>query len=688
MHYIYIHTSLTISKKRIQAAQERARLAEQKEKEAKEAAALEVQRKVEQERIQKAQSALRSVAGRALEDKQRSIMAQLEGTKEVVALDDEEHQLQQQQQQQPAAGVPIMKSLDPPPPSFDSMKFPPPKEMQQQIQHPHLSSNSSSEMVGHGMNSRVLNSSDNKTAAPPPPPPPSFDFVEQQMGVVESSAPPAPTAPSISPGATVETTHEPTELHHLHGIMPVAAPPLSSHQQPTQVNMPPPPPSFAVFESQQQQQVVAPPPSSESVEQSNITVDDDCLAYDENGNPLSPEQRQALLDEQRQLYENIMKEKAANDAAIAQANADAFDLRSSSAAARAMSGSSGTATTTSSNLVDSNRVMDSVGRNVEPTTAAAGSTSAAGTDTADDEATRRESRRMVQIGNNQMVALHGQDRTKKAIKEGTAILVQCINCQNWMQVTDTATLMFCPVCQVVSPVIHQNEVMTKEEAIQLTMDRKLAEKLQAEAYEQGGSSSADASGGTTKEDEGYIAKFFGGIGGFVADATDGAVDALSSSPTTSTTTAGGGEQERSDSWWNKISSIVSYGVEHDRGELGVTRPPGQGAPASQYPAAQQRSSTTTATVSGRSPTHHEEEIRGLLSPVVVDGNEANLPSGRVAEQRPLFSCVMDSVNSATAAVFSTGEDVEGIDSSSLLVTNAGRGVGDGECDYEQLPDRA
>ena len=687
MHH-KLHFSLT-EKKRIQAAQERARLAEQKEKQAKEAASLEVQRKVEQERIQKAQSALRSVAGRALEDKQRSIMAQLEGTKEVVALDEEQSTMQQsqQQQQQPEAGIPIMKSLDPPPPSFDSMKFPPPKEMQQQIQHPHLSSNSSSEMVGHGMNSRVLNNTNNKAGAPPPP---SFDFVEQQMGVVESSAPPAPTAPSISPGATVETTtHETTELHHLHGIMPVAAPPLSSHQ-PTQVNMPPPPPSFAVFESQQQQQqqqqVEAPGPSS--AEQGNITVvdDDDCLAYDENGNPLSPEQRQALLDEQRLLYENIMKEKAANDAAIAQANADAFDLRSSSAAARAMSGG---ATATSSNLVDSNRVMDSVGRNVEPTTtAAAGSSSsaaAAGTDTT-DEATRRESRRMVQIGNNQMVALHGQDRTKKAIKEGTAILVQCINCQNWMQVTDTATLMFCPVCQVVSPVIHQNEVMTKEEAIQLTMDRKLAEKLQAEAYEQGGSSSAET-GGETKQDEGYLARFFGGIGGFVADATDGAVEALSSSPTTSTTTAaGGGEQERSDSWWNKISSIVSYGVEHDRGELGVTRPPG--APASQYPAAQQRGSTT-ATVSGRSPTHHnDEETRGLLSPVVVDGNEANLPSGRVAEQRPLFSCVMDSVNSATAAVFSTGEDVEGIDSSSLLVTNAGRGVEESECDYEQLPDRS
>ena len=39
-------------------------------------------------------------------------------------------------------------------------------------------------------------------------------------------------------------------------------------------------------------------------------------------------------------------------------------------------------------------------------------------------------------------------------------------------------------------------------------------------------------------------------------------------------------------------------------------------------------------------------------------------------------------------MFSTGEgDVHGMDNSSLLVTNAGRGVGDGTGDYNQLPDR-
>jgi hypothetical protein len=93
--------------------------------------------------------------------------------------------------------------------------------------------------------------------------------------------------------------------------------------------------------------------------------------------------------------------------------------------------------------------------------------------------------REVKIANNQMVALHSQDCTKRAIREGTAILVQCIKCQNWMQVTDLASLMFCPICQVVSPVIKQSKVLSKVEPIQLTMDRRLAKKLQAKYNNQG-----------------------------------------------------------------------------------------------------------------------------------------------------------------------------------------------------------
>ena len=48
----------------------------------------------------------------------------------------------------------------------------------------------------------------------------------------------------------------------------------------------------------------------------------------------------------------------------------------------------------------------------------------------------------VKIGKGQHIALNGQEMYQKYIVEETDICVQCINCQNWMQVTDTATLMF------------------------------------------------------------------------------------------------------------------------------------------------------------------------------------------------------------------------------------------------------
>jgi hypothetical protein len=374
-----------------------------------------------------------------------------------------------------------------------------------------------------------------------------------------------------------------------------------------------------------------------------------------------------MLDEQRALYDQIMSEKAANDAAIASARAEAFDNRSSTAAIRALPGGVGGGGDAAHLLAARDRAMDHAGRDIVEADSAG-------------EAGSSSTGRMVKIGNNEMVALHGQDRTKKAIRDGTAVLVQCINCQNWMQVTDSATLMFCPICQVVSPVIKQNEVLTKEEAIQLTMDRKLAEKLQAEYDSQGVEDAEAGRGGkSSADDEGYLARFFG------SGATKYPAPRAGTGPNSKSIPA---PPEVTDSWWDKISSIVSYGVAHndgpkERGELGVTRPPGTAARSSV--AIHDRSAPSA----GRN-----EETRGLLSPVVVDGdNEANLPAARVAEQRPLFSCVMDSVSSATSALWSsTGErdrdgNMYGVDASSLLVTNAGRGVGEGAGDYAQLPDR-
>jgi len=610
---------------RIMAAQERARQAEQKEKEAKAAAQAEVERKrreeeeaaekvkrEEEERIQKAQSALRMAAGHALEDKQNEILRELEGKPVTVPQEPTNHAaaVNKQQQKQPLQAVqpavPIMKSLDPPPP-FASMKFPPPKILKQDEDG----------MVGHGMNSRVLSQQKH---------PPSFDMVQRQK---VDAPPPAPSAPDLS--------HMAPPDHHLEGVLPVAPPFAQSHAQAQM----PPPPSFDTVEQQMQQQ-------QQQQSRSTKTPEEDIIDFDIDGNPLTPEQREAMIEEQRKLYENIMKEKAENDAAIARATADAFDSRSANAAVKAMDDPH-------SSLTHS---MDSMGRNIT------------GEEESKEEGTaaeRQERRRMVKIGNNQTVALHGQGRTKKAIKDGTAILVQCINCQNWMQVTGTATLMFCPVCQVVSPVIKQSEVLTKEEAIQLTMDRKLAEKLQAEAYDHDDNEKKEEE----QKDDGYFSKLFG------SSSSNGAAAAVRSSSVTST-----------DSWWDKISNIVSYGVteeSRERGELSVTLPPGSSS-VSTYPGERRGTLSPVSTDGGRD--RHGEETQGLLRPV-IDGNEANLPAARVAEQKPLFSCVTDSVSSAASALFSNAEGEEdeegniyGIDASSLLVTSAGRQGGD----YSRVPD--
>jgi hypothetical protein len=208
--------------------------------------------------------------------------------------------------------------------------------------------------------------------------------------------------------------------------------------------------------------------------------------------------------------------------------------------------------------------------------------------------------------------------------------------------------MFCPVCQVVCPVIQQNEVLTKEQAIQLTMDRKLAEKLQAEAYA--------ANDNKRAQEVGYFSRLFGS-----GDNSSTATNTTNSAPV-------------SQSWWDKISSIVSYGVEEEprqRGDMGVTRPPGasdtNASSVSTYPGQRRLPTLTPATITGT-----EEETRGLLHPVVVNGNEANLPSGRIAEQRPLLSCVYDSVSNVASSVFSTDEPIDedgnvyGVDSRSLL----------------------
>jgi len=52
-----------------------------------------------------------------------------------------------------------------------------------------------------------------------------------------------------------------------------------------------------------------------------------------------------------------------------------------------------------------------------------------------------------------LVPLHGPEVTRQAIAEGQAATIQCPQCLSWLQIKQDATLMFCPCCSRLSPVI-------------------------------------------------------------------------------------------------------------------------------------------------------------------------------------------------------------------------------------------
>jgi len=424
-------------------------------------------------------------------------------------------------------------------------------------------------------------------------PPPDIDSVPNFDAV---AAPPPAFDDSLLPPPAEETTAPPPSFDAIeHTVM-------DQVQSQVSASLPQITPTAPAFEDlldshpppfASNQQPVLPPPSIDSAPAPVSTG----AETDELWAGMSEEEKKAMMDEQRRIMESIESEKAANTAAIAAAQAENFDLRSGNAAAQV--------------AASADRSTPAAGVPASETGSSAG--------------------RVVDLGGGQQVSLHGQERTKKAIADGTAVLVQCMNCNNWMQVTDNATLMYCPVCSVVSPVVKQDAALTREEATQLTNDRKLAEELQKQEYEEGDVRRSRASAKKKTQ------------------------------------------QPQEEGWWDSITSVFSYGNLKKEtvapgiqvrppapGEVGVSRPPG-------------------------SPSRTQESV-GLLG----SGGGRGMQSARVAERQPLFSCVVDSVSSAAATMGSAlqtttlNEDQEGnihgIDASGLLsVTSAGR-----EQSYHQL----
>lgn len=454
---------------------------------------------------------------------------------------------------------------------------------------------------------RIMAAQERAKAAKPKEDLPPPDFFSASLpppaAAVEDTPPPAfDDAGLFAPPAAPPQEDAPPAFSLLEDTFDMKPPPAEPMAPPSYASAPPAPsaPSFEdllgggapsappMWDGMEQ---LPPPPP---VEQTNPqqSIEEEFAAALEG---LSEEEKAALLAEQRQIMEQIEQNKG-NTKTAALTAADAFDQRSNAAVAKIAGGES-----------------------------AVGSRSAAAAP------------RTVKLGDSD-VALHGQEKTRAAIADGTAILVQCTSCSNWMQVTDNATLMFCPVCQVVSPVDRENAVMTKEEALQMEADRKLAEELQKEEYTAAERQERRQRRAQQQQQQQQA------------------------------------QGKKDESWWDWLGlgggttappQPQAQSAPQYRGDMGVSRPPGAGLSPAQ----------TDMSFAGSYS--RDSEDRALL-------NNRRGPGGaRVAEAKPLFACVADAVGTA-ASSFSTAiqtqsltqddeGNVHGVDGSSLLVmSNAGR----------------
>jgi len=371
---------------------------------------------------------------------------------------------------------------------------------------------------------------------------------------------------------------------------------------------------------------VAPPPM-----QQETNVDDDVCDYDLDGNQLSPAEKARMIEEQRAIMEQIAKEASNEKTSMAAIKADAFASRmtGNGPVAAGVDGFS------ASDVEEQRRIMEQIEAAKKKSQEAAPSTSTSSVD----------------IGGGKRVALHGSEKTQEAIDKGTAALVLCLNCNNWMQVAETATLMFCPICSVVSPVVPQDQIMTKEEILQMEEDRKLAEALQAEDYGAAGDDGASEYPANRNRQRAAAA-------GAAAAAASGSAEK---------------------SWWDSISDTLDSYVNGEpaideskrSAEIGENRNRGTYAPTRLH-------SVTTG--------EEGDERVGLMGG--GGGGGGDYPAARVAQGKPLFSCVVDSIsNTANMMMGEQEEEVHGVDTTSFLTTpDVGRNRNESGGKYYAVPE--
>jgi len=386
-------------------------------------------------------------------------------------------------------------------------------------------------------------------------PPPAFDVIEQQ----EQFPPPPPIDSILPPPPPLNEVLPPPPLEQNFLAVTPSAPAATA-------------PMFEdLIGGQQQQQHHPPamPPPLKVTEPAALDIDESIL------NALEPAEREAFLEEQRKIMEQIEIEKSNNKASDAAVRAMAFDQRSSNAVANVAASYESRGNRTGSRRSNPSRTVSATINN-GPTTVDLG-------------------------GGTGEVAVHGSEKTQQAIEDGTAVIVKCMSCDNWMQVTEAAELMFCPICQVVCPVEKKGAATTADmdAAAQLAADSELAEKLQKEEYT-GAEERRSRRRNTTRQQQQL-------------------------------------QQQESEgqTWYDWLT----------------------GAPATAAPATRSSPSAgNVATSSTRSfiSAQTGEEPRSY--------NETTNNSGaRVAEQKSVFSCVADSINTAATQMtaYNLGVDEEG-----------------------------
>lgn len=462
------------------------------------------------------------------------------------------------------------------------------------------------------------------------PAPPSFEMFEMQMNQQPMTstmmAPPQPAPTMMAPPAMTMPMVPLTQ----------AAPPafdsisLDIFEAPT-ASAPPSAPSAPPVEAVAPPSVdflgdfggimpVAPPPM-----QQEANIDDVC-DYDLDGNQLSPAEKARMIEEQRAIMEQIAKEASNEKTSMAAIKADAFASRmtGNGPVAAGVDGFS------ASEVEEQRRIMEQIEAVAKQKSQEAPSAATSSVD----------------IGGGKKVALHGSEKTQEAIDKGTAALVLCLNCNNWMQVAETATLMFCPICSVVSPVVPQDQIMSKEEILQMEEDRKLAEALQAEDYGAAGDDGASEYPANRSRQRTAVA---------------------------GATAAAAGSAEKS--WWDSISDTLDSYVNGEPAIDESKRSAEIGENRGTYSPTRLHSVTTG---------EEGDERVGLMG----GGGGGDYPAARVAQGKPLFSCVVDSIsNTANMMMGEEDEEVHGVDTTSFLTTpDVGRNRNESAGKYYAVPE--